>query len=787
MQLSQDKFWLTFFPKHLPERVVKQIAKSQWLMLVSLEGKEFTYAIRFDFKTTNNEAKYEALLTGIHIVMDMQIKNLDIYVDSQFMANQVKGIFEARKLVIREYLEKIKEVKAVLMANLSSYESDVLSEVPHSKNTHTDMLNQSVQEILYSEQTHLMNYPKNEITSDSNIIPYSQCLLETQNAVVLDINSFAQQDVMILSLFEQLSNQVTNCNKVNKDNLKANESLSAELERYKERFTDLKKFICLKQTLSEQSKEKELLTKTFNVFKNKSKEKEAKNIDTETALEKKVKELDNIIGKMGQSMQTMHMLMKPQVLYDNNLKQSLGFQNPFYLKKSQQIRLMPYDGNVIAKKINAISIADFEEILMIKDVVQIVLWYVDSGCSKHMTEDHFQLTNFIYKFFSTIKFGNDQIAKIMGYGDSDLETWSHTRSSQIEKYHLCLACAMSKSRKQSHKPKSEDTNQEILYLLHIDHCGPIRVASINGKKYILVIVDDYSQFTWVKFLASKDEAPDFINKILKMIQVRLNATVRNICRDNGTEIVNQTLPPGHQCMTPTTSSSGLAPNLTLQQPCNPPPRDNCDGLFQHMFDEYFNPSTIVVTLVQVVAAPRAVDLADSPMSMPIDQDAPSTSIPSSQEQEYYLIISQGFEESPKTPHFHDDPLHESLHEDSTSRNRHLIKKLQTDAMWGYFDAFLTSVEPKNFKQVVTEMSWIDAMQEEIHEFERLQVWELVPCPDKVMLMKLKWIYKVKTNEFGGVLKNKARLITQGFRADVIPFRITNLSKSQRHLPKSWHD
>ncbi|GJV63041.1 retrovirus-related pol polyprotein from transposon TNT 1-94 [Tanacetum coccineum] len=75
----------------------------------------------------------------------------------------------------------------------------------------------------------------------------------------------------------------------------------------------------------------------------------------------------------------------------------------------------------------------------------------------------------------------------------------------------------------------------------MDLCGPTRVASVNGKKYILVILDDYSWFTWVKFLASKDEASDFIIKFLKMIQVRLNATVRNIRTDNGTEFVNQTL------------------------------------------------------------------------------------------------------------------------------------------------------------------------------------------------------------------------------------------------------
>nr|GEV50663.1 integrase, catalytic region, zinc finger, CCHC-type, peptidase aspartic, catalytic [Tanacetum cinerariifolium] len=66
---------------------------------------------------------------------------------------------------------------------------------------------------------------------------------------------------------------------------------------------------------------------------------------------------------------------------------------------------------------------------------------------------------------------------------------------------------------------------------------------------------------------------------------------------------------------------------------------------------------------------------------------------------------------------------------------------------------------------MTEPSLIDAMQEEIHEFERLQVWELVSCPDKVFLSKLKWIYKVKPDEFGGVLKNKTRLVVQGFRQE----------------------
>ncbi|GKB06786.1 pyruvate, phosphate dikinase regulatory protein, chloroplastic [Tanacetum coccineum] len=97
--------------------------------------------------------------------------------------------------------------------------------------------------------------------------------------------------------------------------------------------------------------------------------------------------------------------------------------------------------------------------------------------------------------------------------------------------------------------------------------------------------------------------------------------------------------PGLQSMTPATSSSGLVSNPILQQPCNPPPRDDWDHLFQPMFDEYFNPPTIFVSPVPVTVAPRAVDLADSLVSTSIDQDAPSASIPSTQDQEHSPIIS----------------------------------------------------------------------------------------------------------------------------------------------------
>ncbi|GJU14317.1 hypothetical protein Tco_1142283 [Tanacetum coccineum] len=208
--------------------------------------------------------------------------------------------------------DEIFRAKAVLMANFSSYESNVLSEY----------------------------------------------LIESQNAAVQDTNSSAQQDALILSVFEKLSNQVTNCNKVNNDNLISNESSSAELERYKEwvklleerkivdlstrekliiddilreknaYFADFEKEINnLKQTLSEQSKEKELLTKTFNVFE----------------INPRKKKLRILI---------QNFLWKRKLRNWTTLKIQLG---------------QCYKDEVIAKETNVISIANSEETLMLEE------------------------------------------------------------------------------------------------------------------------------------------------------------------------------------------------------------------------------------------------------------------------------------------------------------------------------------------------------------------------------------------------------------------------------------
>ncbi|GKD90437.1 hypothetical protein Tco_1365944, partial [Tanacetum coccineum] len=126
----------------------------------------------------------------------------------------------------------------------------------------------------------------------------------------------------------------------------------------------------LEQNLSKQIKEKQCLLQTFTVFKNESKEKEDKYMENEIDFEKKIKELDNNLFKVGQSAQTMHMLTKPQAFHDNIHKQALGYQNPFHLKKDQLIKPTLYDGIVMSAKHVAMPVIDNEETLILEEKSQ---------------------------------------------------------------------------------------------------------------------------------------------------------------------------------------------------------------------------------------------------------------------------------------------------------------------------------------------------------------------------------------------------------------------------------
>nr|GFB22626.1 retrovirus-related Pol polyprotein from transposon TNT 1-94 [Tanacetum cinerariifolium] len=182
-------------------------------------------------------------------------------------------------------------------------------------------------------------------------------------------------------------------------------------------------------------------------------------------------------------------------------------------------------------------------------------------------------------------------------------------------------------------------------------------------------------------------------------------------------------------MTPVTISSGLVQKSSPSTSYVPPLRNDWDLLFQPMFDKLPNPSQIVDHQAAEVITP----IADV---IPLVQ-ADSTVIPQDVEKDNLDM---------EVAHMGNDPLF-------------VFTRLQLheQALFCYYDAFLTSVEPKTYKEALTQSCWIEAMHEELNKFERLEVWELVPRSDQVMVITLKWIYKVKLDELGGILKNKARV------------------------------
>ncbi|GJQ99744.1 hypothetical protein Tco_0522729 [Tanacetum coccineum] len=154
-----------------------------------------------------------------------------------------------------------------------------------------------------SAESNVVNHSETEITSDSNIIPYSQYVIESQQAATQNSNSSAQQDALILSL-ERYKEQVKVLKEGQNVDLKSNNNVSDSSAQYVE-------IDRLKQILFKHLKEKESLMQTVTLLKNDFKKEESRNIDREITLEKKIKQLDNIVFKRDQSAQIVHMLTKP--------------------------------------------------------------------------------------------------------------------------------------------------------------------------------------------------------------------------------------------------------------------------------------------------------------------------------------------------------------------------------------------------------------------------------------------------------------------------------------------
>nr|GEW21531.1 retrovirus-related Pol polyprotein from transposon TNT 1-94 [Tanacetum cinerariifolium] len=474
-----------------------------------------------------------------------------------------------------------------------------------------------------------------------------------------------------------------------------------------------------------------------------------------------------------------------------------------------------------------------------QNLVEIILFIVEFGCSKYMMGNLKLLTNFVEKFLGTMKFGNDQIAPILGYGDlkstryicdlkgNDLLTGSrridlysitlqditsptpiclmakatssqawlwHRHLSHLNfdtinllskndiviglpklkfiKDHLCSSCELGKAKQKLFQTKITPSLKRRLQLLYMDVCGPMWVASINGKKYVLVIVDDYSRYTWTHFLRSKDETPKVLIDYLRLVQrglhdqekgdacifVRYSTQSRAYKVFNKrTRVIVETIhvnfdesphmasdhvssDPVPQC--PMTALEHDSLSLDPQCQENVPQADRTlttsnelDLLFSLMFDELLNGSSQVV----------------SKSSAKTTTDAPNQQKDQVENDEFINIFCTPVQDRGKTS---------SHHVDSSNMNT-FYQSHPTEHRWTK-DHPLEQVIGNPSQSVRTRRQLESDGEMKLHKFDRLDVWELVDRPLCKNVINMKWLWKNKRDEENTIIRKKSHLVAKGY-------------------------
>nr|GFB42980.1 hypothetical protein [Tanacetum cinerariifolium] len=444
---------------------------------------------------------------------------------------------------------------------------------------------------------------------------------------------------------------------------------------------------------------------------------------------------------------------------------------------------------------------------------------------------------------------------------------------KYHKEHLCPSCEQGKSKRVSHPPKPVPNSRQRLHLIHMDLCGPMRIASINGKWYVLVIVDDYSRYTWVHFFRSKDEAPE--NQVLKeyfdtvgishqmssvrtpqqnrvverrnrtlveaartmlifsrtplflwaeviatacftqnrsIIHCRFNKTPYKLINGRITDIsflyvfgalcypkndreeigkldkkIMETMnvsfdqlsamafeqpssKPGLNSMKSGHISSGIdltyAPStITTQQPSE----GKLDLLFEATYDDYIGgqPSATARTVSpaqepQVCQTSTASTTIADNVPIPTNSSSLATNIP---------ITSQDVDELNSNAMVDGNTFVNLFANPSTSvstassSQQNTRNQLRSDGDMCMYALTVSTMEPKNVKEAMTDLAWIDLMQEELLQFKRLDVWVLVPARDNISPLTLKWLFKNKHDVEQTVIRNKSRLVVRGYRKE----------------------
>nr|GEY94132.1 retrovirus-related Pol polyprotein from transposon TNT 1-94 [Tanacetum cinerariifolium] len=484
-----------------------------------------------------------------------------------------------------------------------------------------------------------------------------------------------------------------------------------------------------------------------------------------------------------------------------------------------------------------------------------ILEHLTSRCSKHMTGNLKLLINFVEKFLGT---GNDLLT---GFRSTDLylitlqhtncpnpiclmakasssQAWLwHRRLSHLNfdtinllskndivvdlpklkfiKDHLCSSCELGKAKRKSFHAKLTPSSKKWLQLLHMDLCGPIRVASINGKRYVLVIVDDYSRFTWTYFLRSKDETLEVLIDFLRLVQRGLQAQKGFITKRQFLEHLNKTAlskdgtehldsenldkmkKKGDECIFVGYSTQSRAyrvfnkrtrvimesihvnfnelPHMASDHISSDPAPEyrtvttsnELDLLFSLMFDELLNGSSKVASKSFVVCSADASNQCQHPTTPLNNHTTPAPTcqvltlaqtITSSEninqakhdqlaDDEFINIFCTPVQDRGETSSSHvdssnmhtfyqrypsehrwtkDHPLEQVIGNPSQSVRTRC--QLESDAEMYMFMLTVSRTEPKNIKEVMADSAWIESIREELHQFDRLDVWELVDRP-----------------------------------------------------------
>ncbi|GJY33575.1 retrovirus-related pol polyprotein from transposon TNT 1-94 [Tanacetum coccineum] len=428
---------------------------------------------------------------------------------------------------------------------------------------------------------------------------------------------------------------------------------------------------------------------------------------------------------------------------------------------------------------------------------------------------------------------------------------------KYHKEHLCPSCEQGKGKKASHLPKPVPNSKQRLHLLHMDLCGPIRVESINGKRYVLVIVDDYSHYTWSPVIIIRtDNGTEFNNQMLKEYfdSVGIShqtSSVRTPQQNGVVERRNRTLVEASRtmlifsraplflwaeaiataCYTQNRSIIHrlyltYAPStITTQQPTE----GELGLLFEGMYNDYIGgqPSTALRTTLAAQAPPvRQTPTASTTIAdiapTPTNSSSQATNIPNSSQdidelETQQQHVQQQENQAPLQPEIVDDNVPNAMFNDNTFVNPFAIpstsaaessssqyvdpsnmhtfyqpyphefqwnkdhpleqvigepsrpvltrNQLRSDGDMCMYALTVSTMEPKNVKEAMTDPAWIESMQEELLQFKRLDVWVLVPALDNIKPLTLKWLFKNKHDEENTVIRNKSRLVVRGYRQE----------------------